>query len=109
MVVLVKGKATKEDFDKAKEEFGDYIKIVVDIKKEFLAMGGKLHADSEKVLLESGSKQEDIWGGGYDLTTKRLETIAFINIRPNLNNDAMEILDPKVREKFMDIAGKILL
>jgi hypothetical protein len=61
MIVYLDKKATNEDFNKAKENFGDYIKVVVDIKKEVLLMGMKIHADGEKILLEKGSKNENLW------------------------------------------------
>jgi len=35
---------------------------VVDVKKETMAVDAELHADEEKLLLENGSKQTDLWG-----------------------------------------------
>jgi hypothetical protein len=31
------------------KEFGDYLKLTVDIKNEWLVAGGELHADAEKL------------------------------------------------------------
>ena len=42
--------------------FDSMIEYVVDINKSLLAIGGKLHSDSEKVLLKNDSIQESIWG-----------------------------------------------
>lgn len=109
MIVCLIKKATKEDFDKAKETFGEYIKIVIDLEKEILLMGMKIHADGEKILLEKGSKNKDLWGGGIDLSSKQIDCQAVLNIRPNLSNDNMEILDPKIRQKFLKIAKKYLI
>lgn len=108
MVIILNQKAIKEDIAKASEEFGDYIKIVADIEKEIVAIGGKLHADSEKKLLESGSAQKNIWGGGLDLETKIFDTQAMINIRPLDHNNSMEILSPKIRDKFLKICSRLL-
>ena len=107
MIVILQKKAAKTEIEKAKEEFGDFIKIVIDIEKEIAAIGGKLHADAEKLLLEQGSKNENLWGGGFDLKTGTFDSQAMINIRP-LKNDNMEILDQKIREKFLEIAEKLL-
>jgi len=38
------------------------IKFVVDIDRKLLALGGEMHADAEKLLLENGSRQENLWG-----------------------------------------------
>lgn len=108
VITILTRKATKEEIKKASEEFGDYIKIVLDLEKERAAIGGRLHTDIEKVLLESGSVQKDLWGGGLDLANKTFDTQAMINIRPFENNDNMEILDPQTRKKFLEICNKLI-
>ncbi len=105
-VVIVDEKVAPEDLVIAQEEYGEYVKIVIDIETEAMAIGGEWHADAEKELLEAGSKQSNMWGGGIDLTSKRIETIALINIRPRLGNDSQEIIDPKIRQRFVTIARK---
>jgi hypothetical protein len=45
--------------------FGDMVKLVVDVRRRVVAVGGELHADAEAVLLEGGSKQADLWGANY--------------------------------------------
>lgn len=108
MIILLQRKATKGEIQKAKEEMGDFIKIVIDIEKEIAAIGGELHADAEKLLMENGSSQENLWGGGFDTATNIIDSQAMINIRPSQKNDNMEILDQKIREKFLEIAEKLL-
>lgn len=108
MIVILKKRASKDDIKKALEEFEDYFKIVVDLEKEIIAIGGKLHSDAEKLLIENGSVQKNIWGGGYDTKTKNFDTQAMINIRPKENNDNMEILDWEIRDKFKKIAKRLL-
>lgn len=66
-------------------------------------MGGEWHADAEKVLRAKGAKGNSTWGGGIDMDTKTIETIALINLRPNLGNNSQEILDKKIRNKFVKI------
>lgn len=46
------------------EEFsGDMVEFVVDIERRIAAVGGEMHVDAEAVLLEDGSKHENLWGG----------------------------------------------
>lgn len=102
-VVFVNDKVTTDDLKIAQEEYGKYVKIVVDIKNNLMTIGGEWHADGEKVLLEHSADKDSVWGGGIDLDTKNIETIALINLRPNLDNNSQEILDKDTREKFVSI------
>ena len=108
MIIILEKKATKEEIKKASEEFKTYIKIVADVEKEVVAIGGKFHADAEKVLLENGSEQKNLWGGGIDLTSGKIDMQAIINIRPGVGNDSMEILDPEIRRLFSGVTEKLL-
>ncbi len=96
---------TSEELEKLKEEFGEYIKLVADVENEVLYGGSRLHADIEKILIEQGSLQKNIWGGGIDLNFKTIECSAVANIRPEIN-PSPEILDPVIREKFISIVKK---
>ena len=109
MIVIIKKneKLTGADFAKAREDYGTYIKFTVDTENKVAALGGEFHADAEKILLELGSKQSDIWGGGVNLETKSYDTSAIINLRSGRNNST-EILDEEVRNQFLRIAREIL-
>jgi hypothetical protein len=106
-IIIGRGPFSKEDFKKAREDYESYIKLTIDLENEIVAMGGEYHADAEKELLERGSTQEDIWGGGINLETKTIETNAIINLRSG-TNDSTEILDSSKRDKFLAIAKRIL-
>lgn len=106
-IVILSKKASNEDLKKASHDYKNYIKITADIEKEIVAIGGEYHADAEKLLLEKGSLQKNIWGGGVDLVLKRFETNAMINLRPP-QNSSTEILDVKTREKFLKICHKMI-
>jgi len=94
---------TKEEIQQLCEQFDSYIKTVIDIDKKICSAGCDRHFDSEKILLDHGSKQEDIWGGGVDLETKTIDNNSFINIRPAQNNTSNEIQDPIRRTAFENI------
>ncbi len=104
-IVIVKGKLTAKDFNIAKKDYKTYIKITSDIVNDVVVLGGEYHADGEKILIEAGSKQGNIWGGGVSIETGRFETNAIINLRTG--NDSTDILDPKVREIFIKLSKRI--
>jgi hypothetical protein len=108
MIHLLHSHATKEQMDEMLEVLGVYVKLAVDIQRGILAGGGALHADCEAVLLDGGSRQEDIWGADWIPATQQVRYEALINIRPRQNNPAMEILDPAIRERVGEIVRRLL-
>lgn len=107
-IVIVKDKVSKQEFEEARSEYETYIKITADLERGIVALGGEYHADAEELLLEQGSRQDDIGGGGVNLETGQFETNAIINLRAG-KNDSTEILDPEKRQKFLDLARKVLV
>ncbi len=95
----------EEEFQKLSEELNGYVKLVADVQKEILYGGSRLHADSEQILINSGSLQENVWGGGIDLISKKIDCSAVANIRSDIN-PSTEILDPDIRQKFIKIVKK---
>jgi len=94
---------TKEEIQQLCEQFDSYIKTVIDVEKKICCAGCDRHFESEKILLDRGSKQENIWGGGIDLETKTIDGNSFINIRPNQGNMSNELQDPSIRKSFEEI------
>lgn len=90
------------------EDLAGYIKIVVDIHREILSGGGGRHVDGEQILLEDGSKQEDLWGGGFDLETGEVDYNSMINIRPSQNNLSRDIMSSEIRKEFDILVKKLL-
>jgi len=105
-VVILKEKPTEEQLAQIAEEFNDYAKIVIDLNREIVAAGGQLHTDGEDLLLKDGSHQENLWGGGIDLVSKKIDCTAVINIRPTQENNSLEILEPLKRRKFFKITKR---
>ena len=104
-MIITKSKPfTKEEIKKLSEQFEFYIKTVIDVNKKICSAGADRHFESEKILLEKGSKQSDLWGGGIDLETKIVDCNSFINIRPTDKNTSNEIQDLKIRKKFEDLS-----
>lgn len=87
--------------------FEDMVKFVVDVERRVAAVGGELHADEEALLLDNGSRQEDLWGANYYPGRGEeacVEYTSLINIRPARGNRSMVIEDAALRERVRDIA-----
>ena len=62
MQILQKSITRAELAALAENTFGDMIKCVADVRLGSLALDAELHADLERLLLENGSAEEDLWG-----------------------------------------------
>lgn len=100
MIITKSEPFTPNEIEKLREKFDVYIKTVIDIEKKVCSAGCDRHFESEAILLQNGSKQEDIWGGGIDLETKIIDCNSFINIRPTQNNTSNEIQDENIRKTY---------
>ena len=95
----------------AKQTFGDMIKIVVDLEKRIMAVGGELHADEEAMLLDQGSEQKNLWGANIYVNQPReswFEFDSMINIRPSQGNRSRNIADENVRKQVSEIAYSLI-
>jgi hypothetical protein len=98
---------TSEDINTLTQEYPQYIKLSADINQQILYGGSRLHYDCEqKLISQENSKNENIWSGGINLTTKKIEYDAVANIKPLLDNPGTEILNPDFRQKFKNIVKK---
>lgn len=107
-IIVVEDKISREEVKRAREEYAEYIKITADIEQGVVAIGGEYHADAERMLREKyGSLGSNIWGGGYNITLDTFEVNAIVNIKPG-ENDSNDILDPGVRNRFLEIVKRKL-
>lgn len=102
-IYIIRERASVEEIKEMLESLESYIKLAVDIKRKVIAGGGMLHADCEAVLLEDGSKQEDIWGADWLPDANEVRFEALINIRPKQNNRSMTIKEKSIRDKVEEI------
>ncbi|MBN1758325.1 MAG: hypothetical protein JW863_08410 [Chitinispirillaceae bacterium] len=91
--------------------FGNLVKAVIDVQCGSMAVDAELHADEESLLLENGSRQEDLWGinlypefekNGEDF----IEFDSMINLRPSQNNRSRGVDNPQIREKIKKIVHR---
>ena len=90
----------------ANERFGDMVKAVIDVELGIMAVGGELHADEEALMIQEGSKQENLWGinlypdlPGDDF----VEFDSMINLKPAQNNKSRGVENPEIRSKINEI------
>lgn len=105
-IIIIQKKLNLSDLQEFLDNpYPEMIKYTVDTEQGIMAIGGEMHSDSEKILLEYGSKQENIWGANLYLlkSPMEIEYYSLINIRPLLGNRSMEIKLEDIREKVMQI------
>ena len=96
----------------AQNTFGDMIKCVADVKQGLLAIDAELHADLERLLLENGSANEDLWGFNLypdDYSEDFIEYDSLINLRVWQNNPSRDVFDPDIREAIKQIVKKFIV
>ena len=110
---IVSAPITREDLSElAKEQFGDWIKAVVDVSRGVMAAGGGLHADDEALLLAGGSRQQDLWGINLYPEEQGDDWIEFdsmINIRPRDGNRSRGVDDDGTRARIRAIVERLIV
>jgi len=92
--------------------FGEMVKVVVDIERRVIGIGGELHADAEELLIQDGSNQKNIWGANLYpkfVPKDRIEYTALINVRPRQNNPSMEIIDDRIKIKLKEVIETLVM
>jgi hypothetical protein len=107
-ILIIRNRASQAQIREMLEGLETYIKLAVDVERSIVAGGGEYHADCEEVLLEDGSRQEDIWGVDWYPEHRKVEFGALINIRPDQGNRSMEIEDPNLRAKIETMIRRLL-
>ena len=80
----------------AAAQFGDMVKVVVDVRRRVIAIGGELHSDEEAALMEDGSAQGDLWGINLypaEQGDAWIEFDSMINVRPSQGNRSRSVED----------------
>ena len=93
----------------AADLFGNLVKAVVDVEREIIAVDAELHADLEALLLENGSKQQNLWGINFYpemLGDDFVEFDSMINMRPSQGNRSRGVDDETIRQKILDVVAK---
>ena len=95
----------------AEDQFGDWIKAVVDVAQGSMAVGGDLHADDAALLIEHGSSQQDFWGINLYLDEEGPDWVEFdsmLNIRPGQGNRSRGVDDKRTRERIRALVASLV-
>lgn len=96
----------------ADKMFGALVKADVDVAHGKVIIDMEMHADGEYVLLEDGSRQEDLWGinlkPDFYGTDQFIEFDSMINIRPRQQNPSRYVEDEAIRQQITDIIAKVV-
>lgn len=109
MIIVSESISLMELKKMAEERFGNLVKAVIDVKKEIIAVDAELHADEEALLLEKGSRLEDLWGINIYPEipeNERVEFDSMINLRPSQGNRTRGVDAPEIRQKIIEIVNK---
>ncbi|MBN1578536.1 MAG: hypothetical protein JW913_18380 [Chitinispirillaceae bacterium] len=97
----------------AEAMYGNLVKAVVDIRRRIMAIDAELHSDEEGMLIEDGSRQEDLWGINILPEFEKgdpnfIEFDSMINLRPAQGNLTLGVEDPEIRKKIISIVNESL-
>ncbi len=113
MKIIEKKITIKELEAMAQEIFVNLVKAVVDIEKKIMAINGELHADEEALLIERGSKQQNLWGiniyPGLKDSDNFIEFDSMINLRPSQNNRSRSVEDIGIQKRIRKIVNKLII
>ncbi len=91
----------------AENMYGSLVKADVDVVRKIVIVDMEMHADGEAELLESGSRQADLWGVNlYPAkfgTPDFIEFDSMINLKPRQGNMTRGVEDAAVRERVSAI------
>lgn len=111
-IKIVRDKITKKELEElAKEFYVEMVKGMADIEKGIIALGGEWHMDANEVLIEDGSRQENLWGFNIYLNKpeeEMLEYNSLVNIRPKQGNRSMEIKNKEIKNKIFKIVNNLV-
>ncbi len=111
-IIGEKNKIKISELEKMSEKmYGDIVKAVVDIEKEIMVVDAAMHADQETILIEKGSKQDNLWGINIYPKNSGEEMVEFdsmVNLRPSQGNRSRGVDDSEIRKKIINIVNKLI-
>ena len=109
---IVKGQIKITELkEMSKSMFDSFVKAVVDIEKEIMAVDAELHVDLEQFLIEQESEPKNLWGINIYPDNEGESLIQFdsmINLKPGWGNRTRGIDNAEIREKIVGIVNKLV-
>ena len=111
-MLLVKAITVSELEEMSKKMYEPIVKAVVDIETREIVIDAEYHSDQELLLLDHGSKQENLWGinlwpDKYG-TDKFVEFDSMINLRPRQNNRSRGVENSEIRKIIIEIVNEVV-
>src|SRR5437763_719464 len=92
--------------------FDPLVKAVVDLRQKKVVFDAEMHVDEEQLLLENGSRQEDLWGINlYPSkfgTSDFIEYDSMINIRPRQQNPSRSVVSAQIKQDIADLISEVV-
>lgn len=91
--------------------FRDFVKGVIDLRREILLIDADMQADQEAVLLAEGSDQRDLWGVNFYPQIDGpdwLEFDSLINLRPSAGNRSRGVDDAATRDAITALVDRLV-
>ena len=109
---IIQHPISREDLKRiAENTFGDMVKCVADVRRNLIAIDAELHADLERLLLEDGSAQENLWGFNLWVEEEGEDFVEFdslINIRAWQGNPSRDVLNIEARETIKSLVAQFV-
>ncbi len=97
----------------AKKMHGEFVKAIVDVEKEIIAVDAPMHSDLFEFLVkEENSKPKYLWGINIhpDKTGEDfIEFDSMMNLKPGLGNKTRGVENAQTREKIIVIINKLIV
>lgn len=97
----------------AEKMFGSFVKAMVDIEKEIMAVDAPLHSDLMEFLIqEENSELKNLWG--INIHTDKtggdfIEFDSMMNLKPALGNKTRGVENQATREKIFNILNNLII
>jgi len=108
---VVKKISLSELTEMAERMYGGLVKADVDLAKGIVIVDMEMHADGEAELLDSGSKQEDLWGINLYPdkfgSNEFIEFDSMINLRPKQNR-SITIVNETIKKRIREIIAEVV-
>lgn len=96
----------------AHEQYGDIIKVVVDVAQGIMGVGGELHVDIQSLLIEKEHSRGDMtWGINLYLDKSGDDFIEFdsmINLKPVLGNRSRGVESEETQRAIREVVKRLV-
>ena len=96
----------------AEHWYGTMIKGTVDVAQNRVALGGDYQIESAELLVQNGSKSENVWGFNLRFEEDNngvLEFDSMVNLKPAYGNRSRSVENLEIQEKIKKIVAKLVI